>query len=58
MVDFSQDTFKKYEALFESLIFVIRESELRIQEDEPDALFLDNINFFCKSLFGYNLHIS
>lgn len=39
----------QYENLFESLKGVINNSEQRILADEPDPLFIDNVNFFVKS---------
>ncbi|MDF3124746.1 HEPN domain-containing protein [Rheinheimera sp. 1928-s] len=39
----------KYETLFESLKLVVSSSEQRVISDEPDPLFIDNVNFFVKS---------
>ena len=39
----------QYTELFESLRLVINSSEQRVLADEPDPLFIDNVNFFVKS---------
>lgn len=39
----------QYTALFESLKQVIDSSEQRVLADDPDLLFIDNVNFFVKS---------
>lgn len=39
----------KYENLYNSLSDIIEESERRVLDDEPDALMIDNVNFFVKS---------
>lgn len=39
----------QYTELFESLNEVIDRSEQRVLADEPDLLFMDNVNFFVKS---------
>jgi hypothetical protein len=43
------ETYQKYEILFLSLKVIISESEHRVLCNEPDQLFLENVNFFVKS---------
>jgi len=45
----SASLYSQYEKLFESLKEVIGNSEERVLSDEPDPLFIDNVNFFVKS---------
>ncbi len=42
-------TYQKYESLFLDLKVIISESETRVLCNQPDELFLENINFFVKS---------
>ncbi len=42
-------SYTHYIELFESLKEVVDSSEQRILSDEPDSLFIDNVNFFVKS---------
>lgn len=39
----------KYEKLYMSLGEIIKESELRVLSSQPDALLINNVNFFVKS---------
>jgi len=41
--------YTQYEKLFESLKDVVNHTEQRVLADEPDPLFIDNVNFFVKS---------
>lgn len=43
------ETYAKYENLFLDLKIIISESEGRVLRNQPDELFLENINFFVKS---------
>lgn len=43
------ETFQKYETLFFDLKLIIVESERRVLLQQPDELFLGNVNFFVKS---------
>jgi hypothetical protein len=46
----SRETFyNHYESLYNSLKVIIESSEMRVIGDEPDELFLENINLFVKS---------
>jgi RiboL-PSP-HEPN len=48
--EMSRETFyNHYESLYNSLKVIIESSEMRVIGDEPDELFLDNINLFVKS---------
>lgn len=41
--------YSQYESLFESLKNIVSSSEQRVISDEPDPLFIGNVNFFVKS---------
>ncbi|WP_318438701.1 HEPN domain-containing protein [Photobacterium leiognathi] len=43
------ETYQKYESLFLDLKLIISKSEHRVICNQPDELFLDNVNFFVKS---------
>ncbi|WP_348708841.1 HEPN domain-containing protein [uncultured Pseudoalteromonas sp.] len=43
------ETYQKYETLFLNLKLIISESERRVISNQPDELFLENVNFFVKS---------
>lgn len=45
----SESILNKYEKLYLSLKAIISESEQRVLLDEPDILFVSNVNFFVKS---------
>jgi hypothetical protein len=45
----SETYFHRYESLYCSLKAIIRASEERVLRDEPDELFMENVNFFVKS---------
>lgn len=45
----SEKFFHRYESLYCSLKVIIKASEERVLRNEPDELFLENINFFVKS---------
>ena len=45
----NSDLCSQYENLFASLKEVVKNSEQRVISDEPDELFIDNVNFFVKS---------
>jgi hypothetical protein len=45
----SSCAYTQYTELFESLKEVIDSSEQRVLADDPDSLFIDNVNFFVKS---------
>lgn len=45
----NNDVYIKYKELYSSLKQIIEESEKRTIDDEPDKLFIDNVNFFVKS---------
>ena len=45
----SETYFHRYASLYGSLKVIIRASEERVLRDEPDDLFMENVNFFVKS---------
>lgn len=45
----SEVLFDRYESIYKSLNEIIKISEKRVLTEEPDTLFIDNVNFFVKS---------
>lgn len=43
------ELYNKYGGLYDSLLSIIRESEMRVIAEEQDSLFSENVNFFIKS---------